>query len=141
MRRPSSSGLSGRLVCSRVLLATAGRPSLTQHVARAQPFLAAADCSGGSAPHRTGCFSGTGRSPRSRLRTCPDRPGASHEALLEALLQDVLGQVDADEDHLAALLLARHPLRAEIAAHELVHALEDDLAIGSLHVQDALVAQ
>ena len=65
----------------------------------------------------------------------------SGQALLQALQQDVLGQVDADEDHLAALLLARRPLRAQVAAHQLVHALEDDLALAALHVQHALVAQ
>ena len=51
------------------------------------------------------------------------------------------GQVDADEDHLAALLFAGRPLRAEVAAHQLVHALEDHLAVAALHVQHALVAQ
>ena len=29
----------------------------------------------------------------------------------------------------------------EVAAHQLVHALEDHLAVGALHVQHALVAQ
>ena len=33
------------------------------------------------------------------------------------------------------------PARAEVAAHELVHALEDHLALGALHMQHALVAQ
>ena len=33
------------------------------------------------------------------------------------------------------------PTGAQVAAHELVHALEDDLALGAHHVQHALVAQ
>ena len=43
--------------------------------------------------------------------------------------------------HLALLFLGGHPLGPQIAAHELVHALEDDLAIAAFHEQHTLVAQ
>jgi hypothetical protein len=49
--------------------------------------------------------------------------------------------LDADEHHLAHARLALGPGRAQVAAHQLVHALEDHLALGALHVQHALVAQ
>src|SRR5690606_32676523 len=67
--------------------------------------------------------------------------GASNEALVQALLQDVARQVDADEDHAADAWFALGPLGAQVAAHELVHALEDHLARRALHVKHALVAQ
>ncbi|ABA50312.1 hypothetical protein BURPS1710b_0388 [Burkholderia pseudomallei 1710b] len=63
------------------------------------------------------------------------------EAGVEAVGDEVARQVDADEHHLVGLLLGRQPLRGEIAAHHLMHALEHDLAVDALHVQHALVAQ
>lgn len=57
-----------------------------------------------------------------------------HKALIQPLQQDVLGQVDADEHHLADALFPFRPLWSQIAAHQLVHALEDHLAIRSLHI-------
>ena len=57
------------------------------------------------------------------------------------MFEDVLWQVDADKDHTAFALLVASPFGAQIAAHELVHTLEDNLAGRSLHVKNALVAQ
>src|SRR4051794_12186881 len=65
----------------------------------------------------------------------------SDETLLQSLLEDVARQVQTDEYHLGVLLLAGRPLRSHVAAHQLVDALENDLAIGSLHKQHAFVAQ
>src|SRR6185369_15240164 len=124
--RRASSMSSWRLASSRNLLATALRASHARRIARAGLVSGAADCS-----HAVRAIETPFRVP---FRS-------SDEALLEALFQDVSRQVDADEDHLAALLLARRPLRSEVGAHQLVHALEDDLAVGALHVQHALVAQ
>ena len=67
-------------------------------------------------------------------------PG-SGQALIQSLDEHVARQVPADEDHLALLLLAGHPLGSQVAAHELVHALEDDAAVMALHEQHTLVAQ
>ncbi len=61
--------------------------------------------------------------------------------MFQTLGQDVARQVDADEDHLADARFASLPFGPQVAAHELVHALEDDLALGALHPQHALVAQ
>lgn len=55
--------------------------------------------------------------------------------------QDVFGQVNANEHHLADALFALGPIRAQVAAHQLVHALEDHLLFGALHIQHAFVAQ
>ena len=55
--------------------------------------------------------------------------------------QNVLGQVDADEHHLALARLIHTPDRAQIAAHQLVHALENHLALGVFHIEHAFVAQ
>ena len=66
---------------------------------------------------------------------------ASHQALFKSLQQDVLGQVDANEHHLAHFRLACSPQGSQIAAHELVNALENDLTLGTLHVQNALVTE
>lgn len=65
----------------------------------------------------------------------------SDQALVQALAQDVLGQINANEHHLALALFVSAPLRAQIAAHQLVHALENHLAAGALHIQNTLVAQ
>ncbi len=102
------------------------------------PFLPGRDCIGrfracAAAPREVVVILQTGQGTRSGA--------GSRQALLQALPEDVLGQVDADEHHLALALLALGPLRPQVAAHELVHALEDDLALGALHVQHALVAQ
>ena len=64
-----------------------------------------------------------------------------HQCLLHALQQDVFGQVNANKHQFAVLDLVRRPGRPQIAAHELVHALENHLALGAQHVQHALVAQ
>ena len=55
--------------------------------------------------------------------------------------QDVLGQVDTNEHHLADALFAFGPIGAQIAAHQLVYALEDHLLVGALHIEHAFVAQ
>ncbi len=55
--------------------------------------------------------------------------------------QDVLRQVDANEHHLADALFPFSPIWPEVAAHQLVHALEDHLLFGTLHIQHAFVAQ
>lgn len=55
--------------------------------------------------------------------------------------QDVFGQVNANEHHLADALFALGPIRAQVAAHQLVHALEDHLLFGALHIEHAFVAQ
>ena len=61
--------------------------------------------------------------------------------MIKALNQDVLGQINANEHHLADALFAFGPIRPEVAAHQLVHALEDHLLLGALHIQHAFVAQ
>ena len=63
------------------------------------------------------------------------RPGTG-----QPLLQDVRGS----SMPMNTILLWRFSPSAQgaqVAAHELVHALEDDLALGALHMQHALVAQ
>ena len=55
--------------------------------------------------------------------------------------QYVLRQVDTNEHHLADALFAFSPIGPEVAAHQLVHALEDHLLFGALHIQHAFVAQ
>jgi hypothetical protein len=65
----------------------------------------------------------------------------SNQALLHALQQDVLGQVDADEYHFAETLFTLGPGWTQIAAHQLVYTLENHLAIGAFHVQHAFVTQ
>ena len=63
------------------------------------------------------------------------------QRLFHTLQQDVLRQVNSDKYHLAATLFIRAPGGAEVAAHELVYALEDDLAIRALHKQHPFIAQ
>ena len=73
--------------------------------------------------------------PRVLSTQCPLFSHISlHKALIQPLQQDVLGQVDADEHHLADALFPFRPLWSQVAAHQLVHALEDHLAIRSLHI-------
>src|SRR6185369_5199764 len=48
---------------------------------------------------------------------------------------------EADEHKLAEARLVRAPGRANMVAHQLVNALENDLAVEPGHVQHALVAQ
>jgi hypothetical protein len=71
----------------------------------------------------------------------PRLKAGSDQALFQALQQDVFGQIDANEHHLAHFGFAIGPHGAQIAAHELVHALKNDLALGALHVQHTLVTQ
>ena len=61
--------------------------------------------------------------------------------LLQALHENISGQIDADEYHFAHSLLILVPRLTQIAAHELVHALENHFAFGAFHVQDAFVTQ
>src|SRR5262249_1097084 len=65
----------------------------------------------------------------------------SRQALFEALRQQLPRKLDSDEDEPARSGLARRPGRAGIVAYELMHALEDDLALLPGQVEDALVAQ
>ena len=87
-------------------------------------------------------------------RCLPQRPGVSKapmlfaarglysdQALFQALDENFSWQLDADEHHFAVSHLIRGPGRPQIAAHELVHTLEDDLALGAFHVEYTLVAQ
>ena len=55
--------------------------------------------------------------------------------------QDVLRQVNTNEHHLADALFTLGPIGAEVAAHQLVHTLEDHLLFGALHIEHAFVAQ
>ena len=71
----------------------------------------------------------------------PRRPTGLAQALVQALAQDVLRQVNTDEYHAAFALFIGSPFGAQIAAHQLVYALKDHFAAGALHVQHALVAQ
>ena len=63
------------------------------------------------------------------------------QALFQPLQEDIFRQIDANEHHLAHFHFAIGPHRPQVAAHELVHALEDHLALGATHVQHPLVAQ
>jgi len=65
----------------------------------------------------------------------------SHQTSFQACLEQLLGQVDPDEHHLADARLALAPDRADIAAHHLVHALEHDLLFHGLDIEHAFVAQ
>ena len=64
-----------------------------------------------------------------------------NQRLFHALQENVLGQINTNEHHLAGAHFSLTPRGAQIATHELVHALEDHLALGALHEQYALVAQ
>ena len=55
--------------------------------------------------------------------------------------ENISGQIDPNKDHFVVFNLVFAPLRSQITAHQLMHALEDHLAIGPLHVQNAFVAQ
>ena len=55
--------------------------------------------------------------------------------------QNVLRQVDTNEHHLADALFALSPIWPEVAAHQLVHALEDHLLFSALHIEHTFVAQ
>lgn len=70
-----------------------------------------------------------------------ERSAALCQALVQALHQNVAWQVNANEYHLADAGFVGFPQRPQVAAHQLMHALEDDLALGASHVQHALVAQ
>ena len=61
--------------------------------------------------------------------------------LLQTLQENISWQIDTNEYHFAHSLLLRLPRLPQITAHELVHALEDHLALGAFHVQNAFVAQ
>ena len=65
----------------------------------------------------------------------------SDQRLIKPLDQNVLGKVQSDEHHLAGPGFAFGPGGSEIAAHQLMHALEDHLAVGAFHVQHPFVAQ
>ena len=47
-----------------------------------------------------------------------------NQALLKPLQEDVAGQIQADEHHLADARFVLAPLGAQVAAHQLVHALK-----------------
>ena len=70
-----------------------------------------------------------------------ERSAALCQALVQALHQNVAWQVNANEYHLAEAGFVGFPQRPQVAAHQLMHALEDDLALGASHVQHTLVAQ
>ena len=70
-----------------------------------------------------------------------ERSAALCQALVQALHQNVAWQVNANEYHLADAGFVGFPQRPQVAAHQLMHALEDDLALGANHVQHTLVAQ
>ena len=61
--------------------------------------------------------------------------------LLQALHENITGQIDTDEYHFAHSLLILVPRLTQIAAHELVHALKNHFAFGAFHVQHAFVTQ
>src|SRR5574344_2064801 len=84
---------------------------------------------------------GQGRTNANPRVTPQPRVPLRHQALIEALAQDGLGQVDANEHHAAFAAFVRCPLWPQVAAHELVYALENHLALGALHIENALVAQ
>ena len=65
----------------------------------------------------------------------------SVQALFQALQENIFGQFDADEHHFAHSLFTNGPFGAQIAAHELVHPLENDFAVSTFHVEHTLVAQ
>ena len=65
----------------------------------------------------------------------------SNQALLQALHENIFRQIDTDEDHFAGFLLTLSPSRAKVAAHQLVYALKDHLALSAFHIQHAFVAQ
>src|SRR5205814_6902419 len=105
------------------LLATAVIPALSSvssTLFTTGANLGAADCSHVASAQRPLVCEGRAGSAKSGQ-------SVSGEALLQALQEDILRQIDADEHHLAGLLLARRPFGAEVAAHQLVDALEDDL--------------
>jgi hypothetical protein len=77
---------------------------------------------------------------KARQSTLPWR-APSDQTLPQSLQQDVLGQIDTNEYHFAHSFLAVGPHRAQIAAHELVHALKNHFALSASHVQHAFVAQ
>src|SRR5690606_37921533 len=81
--------------------------------------------------------SGVGIDPGWRLRTL----SGSDQALLQALEEQLPGQVAADEYHLAGAALARLPAPTEIGAHHVMNALEHRLAIGPLHEEHAFIPQ
>ena len=66
---------------------------------------------------------------------------SSGQALVQAGLEQILGQIDTDEHHLADLGFAGRPFGAYIAAHQLVHALENHFFVHAGDVQHPLVAQ
>lgn len=70
-----------------------------------------------------------------------ERSAALCQALVQTLHQNVARQVNADEYHLADAGFVGFPQRPQVAAHQLMHALEDDLALGTRHVEYPLVAQ
>jgi hypothetical protein len=65
----------------------------------------------------------------------------SVQALFQALQKNIFGQFNADEHHFAHPVLISPPLGSQVAAHELVHTLKDDFAIGAFHVEHPFVAQ
>ena len=67
------------------------------------------------------------------------RKPTSNQALLQPLHENIFGQVDTNEHHLAGFGLARRPRGAQVAAHQLVHPLKDHFALGTLHIQNALL--
>src|SRR5690606_4196046 len=81
--------------------------------------------------------SGVGIDPR---RGVP-RVDGSGQALLQALEEQLPGQVAADEHHLAGTTLAGFPAPAEIGTHHVVDSLEHRLAIGPLHEEHAFIPQ
>ena len=66
---------------------------------------------------------------------------SSNQGLFKTLNQDVFGQVNANEHHLADALFAFSPIRSEVATHQLMHTLENHLLFSALHIEHALVAQ
>ncbi len=61
--------------------------------------------------------------------------------MFQTLHQDVFWQVNTNENHFALTHLFCAPLGPEVAAHQLVHALENHFSIGAAQVQNAFVTQ
>jgi hypothetical protein len=65
----------------------------------------------------------------------------SGNTTLKPLEKNLLGKVDSNENHFAFLGFAWCPFGPQIAAHQLVYPLKNDLAVTSLQVENAFVAQ
>ena len=107
----------------------------------------ARDCSGAMASHVAVLAAAAVHSlaaPRYRhaARAGQHRTGKlSNQALLQTLQENITGQINSDEHHLALARLTGAPGGPEVAAHELMHPLKNHLGLGALHIQDTLVTQ